>query len=412
MEFSNDMITARFNAAFKGLTDVAQLGATILEPQQFKKYVEMLQIDTVILQRARQMIMDSHTVDIDRIAFNDHVLGAPAAEGAEIAQEDFAAPDFAQHQLIAFEVQGVVGITDKMLRRNPERKRLTSTILRLMSKRTGVDMEYLGIQGDTDSSIELLAQGDGWLKQTRKRVVEDAAKLYDDDAVASFATGAGETEATVFYDNVPVTRSTFEIYTTSTSDDLVAHDDGEGEIVEDNASGIEGYIDYLAGGIDLTGLTASTSYYVKYTAKSFDIDAASGTLWPENMFDVMLESIPDETFKNPEKWYINVPRHVMKAYRNILKSRGTPLGDMYQTSGAAKKVLAYDDVWIRHVPNMPSNRAWANMDDNSVYGIFHEVNIESERKALQKTTNVITNAEIDFGFEEPEASIVAEFVTP
>lgn len=398
---------ANLDAAFKGITTQATLGDTILEPEQFNRYVRTLQHKTVVLQRYRLQIMNAPKVDIDRIAFGERVMGPPPVEGQPKAESDWVSPQFAQHQLISARMQGVVSITDQMLRNNPERAGLQGTIVDMMSERGGLDIEEQAIKGDTGSGDAFLALNDGWLKLTRRECVEDADAAYDDASSASFSTGVGETTATVWYDKLPITEGTFEIYTTSTSGTLVADEDGDGVIDQVAASGIAGTIDYENGKIVLTGLTASTDYFVKYTAESFDRNASSGVLFPENMFDRLIKVVPKEYFMRPSEWDLNVPWWVLKAYRDILKARGTDLGDKFQTTGSGAVRVQYEDVWVQYVPNMPKNKAWLTHPDNTIYGIFHEVEMEQEREAKAKRTDIIIDTETDYQFEEPEATVVA-----
>lgn len=405
--YSIEKMLQNLEAAFKGITTQTTLGATILEPYQFDRYVRVLQHQTVILQSYRLMIMENPIVDIDRIAFSDRVMGPPPAEGQAKDEADFVSPSFAQHQLIAKRMQGVVSITDQMLRNNPERAGLAGTIIDMMSERGGLDIEEQGIQGDTDSSDPFLALNDGWLKKTRRTVVEDADAAYDDVATPSFTTGVGETELNVWYDKLPITGGTFQIYTTSTSGTLVADEDGDGVIDEVAASGIGGSIDYESGLVQLTGLTASTAYFVKYTAESFDADATSGVLFPENMFDGLIKVIPKQYFRVPSQWDINVPWWVMKAYRDILKARDGDFGASYQVSGSGAVRIPYEDVFIQYVPNMPKNKAWLTHPDNTIYGIFHEVEMEQEREAKKKRNDIIVDTETDYEFEEHEATVKA-----
>jgi len=402
-----DEMLANLDAAFKGISTQTTLGATILEPQQFDRYVRTLQHKTVVLQRYRLQIMDAPKVDIDRIAFGERIMGPPPAEGQAKSESDYVEPQFAQHQLISARMQGVVSITDQMLRNNPERAGLQGTIVDMMSERGGLDIEEQAIKGDTGSSDAYLALNDGWLKLTRRTCVEDANAAYDDASTASFSTGVGETEATVWYDNVPITEGTFEIYTGSTSGTKVADEDGDGVIDEVGGSGIAGTIDYDSGKIVLTGLTASTDYFVKYTALSFDRNATSGVLFPENMFDRMIQAIPKEYYTNPAEWDINVPWWVMKAYRDILKARGTDLGDKFQTGMGGAVRVEYESAYVQYVPNMPKNQAWLTHPDNTIYGIFHEVELEQEREAKKKRNDIILDTETDYQFEEPEATVKA-----
>lgn len=97
----------------------------------------------------------------------------------------------------------------------------------------------------------------------------------------TLATGVGETEKQFTLAQSPVIQGTFVL------DDVgqVAHDDGFGNIVQDAASGIAGWIDYANGIVYMTGLTASTSYSADYDYKDTDwivhtITPVSGNVMP------------------------------------------------------------------------------------------------------------------------------------
>jgi len=406
MSYSQEQLLGMLDGAIKGLTTVSTLGSTILEPQQFDRYVRMLQKKAVLLPRVRMQVMDAPIVDIDRIAFTTRVMGPPAAEGTGKSTSDYVAPTFVEHQLEACEMQGVVGVTDKMLRRNPERQALMNTILDLMAERTGLDIEEQGINGDTDSGDTFLALNDGWLAKTRRRCPEDAAKAYDDLTTPSFSTISAQTTAIVYYPMLPILEGTFELWeveTDSSHGTLVADEDGDGVLDEVASSGVGGTIDYESGMIVLTGLTPSTDYAVKYTANAFDNTDSN---YPENAFDQAIRVLPKQNFRTPSEWLLCVPWHVLKAYRDRLKARESSLGDQYQ-QGAGDSA-PYEGITILYVPNMPQNRLWLTHPDNTVYGIFHEVQMETERQAVAKRTDIIVNAETDYGFEDPEASVVVE----
>lgn len=404
MAYTPDEIMNRLEAAIKGITTQTIVGDTVLEPYQFEKYVRVLQKKAEILSRYRLMVMQNPIVDIDRIAFSSRVMGVPPTEGEAKSTSDFVSPSFAQHQLISKRMQGVVSVTDQALRNNPERQKLMDSILTMMAERGGLDIEEQGINGDTGSSDAFLALNDGWIKLARRRVVEDslAAKNYDDVSTPSIVTGAGETTAIAYYDDVPITGGTFEIYTTSTSGTKVADEDGDGVIDEVGGSGISGTIDYNSGKVVLAGLSASTNYYIKYTVVTFDRDASSGKLFPMNMFDRLITVIPKEYFRVPRDWDINVPWWVLDAYRDQLQSRGTDLGDRYMTDGN-DNVVPYKNVNVRYVPNMPENQAWMTHPDNTIYGVFVKVYLEQEREAKAKRTDIIIDTETDYSYEEFEA---------
>jgi hypothetical protein len=407
---TNEQILAQLDAAVKGLTTTSVAGSSVLEPAQFDRYVRLLQKSTILLPMLRLMIMTSNKQDIDRIGFSGRVMGVPAAEGEGPADPDgFTAPGFAQHQLISCEMQGFVSVTDKLMRRNIEKANFMQTILEMVAEASGVDIEEQGIKGDTDSADTFLQLNDGWLKKTRRRCAEDTNQLYDDNTTPLFTTGGAETTHIITYDKIPLEPGTFELWEDQTSGPggtKVADEDGDGVIDEVGGSGVTGSIDYENGVVTLAGLTVAQAYATKYTIKSFDLDASSGVLFPENMFDRMIEALPKQYYKNPMEWLFAVPWWVMKKYRDILKSRNTQLGDTAQTTGPV--ILPYESSRVIYVPNMPQGKAWLLHPNNTIYGVFHEVQLEQEREAKKKRTDVVVNAETDYGFEEPEASVVAD----
>lgn len=413
MSYSPEQILAMLDAAIKGITTTSTLGASILEPAQFNRFVRQLQHRTVVLPRYRLQIMDNPIVDIDRIAFSSRVMGVPPSQGAAKDSADFVSPSFAQHKLTAARMQGVVSITDQLLRNNPERAALSQTILDMIAERAGLDIEEQAINGDTgNGSDAFLALNDGWLVQTRRRACEDANKAYDELSDGSLVTAVGQTTATVYFDQLPIAGKTFQVWEVETDvshGTLVADEDGDGVLDEVAASGVAGTIDYESGTVTLTGLTAETEYAFKYTANAFD---QTDDTFPENMFDNMITVIPKAYFRNPGEWDLNVPWWVLKAYRNRLKARNSPLGDQAQTGMGGSIRIPYEDLWIQYVPNMPNNKAWLTHPNNTIYGVFAQVELEQEREAKAKRNDIIVDTETDYGFEEPEASVVADFSAP
>ncbi len=404
---TNEELLQRLDAAFKGITTTTTAGAAILQPQYFDKYVRMLQLGTVILPEARFMKMEAQKTDIDRIGFLSRIMRAAAAEDSDgLAQSQWASPTFGQEILSAVEAQAIVGITDKLLRRNIEKQALEDTIVDLMGEQSGKDLEELGIDGDTGSSDTYLALTNGWLKKATGWIAYGYVKSLID---ATFTTGGAETTQNIVAENPPVTVSTWELYDTS-GPTLVAHDNGAGLIVQDAASGITGTIDYNTGVITLAGLTAATTYEPQYDSRAFDPAAvAPAILYPENMFEALLYQMQYsgnmQYLGDRREWRFYVPWIVENAYRNLLKERGTQLGDETQT---LNKPLTYKDIPVVYVPKMPDNRSMLTHPDNMVYGVFHEVEIEREREAKAKRTDYVLNVEVDYGYELPFVAWVAE----
>lgn len=112
----------------------------------------------------------------------------------------------------------------------------------------------------------------------------------------------------------------------------------------------------------------------------------------EVMFDKLIQSIPARFRQQRNQLAFYVPYEVDDAYRNILKARGTVLGDVSQTGYNA---LSYKGIPIIHCVTLDAEdgRAIDNTASvlltnpkNMAYGVWKNVSIEPERKAeVEKT---------------------------
>lgn len=91
-------------------------------------------------------------------------------------------------------------------------------------------------------------------------------------------------------------------------------------------------------------------------------------------------------------------------YRNVLRERGTALGDEAQTQA---RPLAYKGVPIMPVFNMPATDALFTWDDNLVYGIRRDIRLEPERQARAGRTDFIVTFRTDCNYEQEEGAVHA-----
>ena len=146
---------------------------------------------------------------------------------------------------------------------------------------------------------------------------------------------------------------------------------------------------------------------------SKDFDPA-GETYPENMFNAMLEGMPKEYLSNISSWRYWVNWEMENAYRDLLKKRGTALGDTIYTTGGK---LVYKGIPIERVPVIeraqatgeggPGDVAILGYPNNHIWGVFHKVTIEREREAKKRQTDFILTLEVDAGYEDENAVIVA-----
>ena len=129
---------------------------------------------------------------------------------------------------------------------------------------------------------------------------------------------------------------------------------------------------------------------------------------PESVFDSMFRALPRKYITNRADWRYYVHYDLEDDYRNVLKARGTALGDTAQTQADG---LVYKGIQVVPVGNMPEGKAILAHPDNMVYGIRRDVRIEPEREAKQEQTDFIITARIDANYEDENAVVVADGYT-
>lgn len=157
-------------------------------------------------------------------------------------------------------------------------------------------------------------------------------------------------------------------------------------------------------------------------ARDFDptSDGSGSELpWPENMFQKQLDALPKKFWNNPSDWRFYVDFDVEDAYRDLLRGRGTTLGDAHQTSRPA---VFYKGVQVEYVPMLeraPDHSVATEHDtiegrvsmlvnpNNLVWGVFHQIQIEREREAKSRRTDFVLSYEMDMHFEDQNAAVVA-----
>ena len=167
------------------------------------------------------------------------------------------------------------------------------------------------------------------------------------------------------------------------------------------------YLSLTNGWLEL----AENKVYGAGASKDFDPAAAT---YPENMFQAMLDALPKQYLGDLRNWRIYATFSIMDAYRDILKARGTALGDAAQTTGDE---LYWKGIKIKYCPMLERSKA-LNVDgagtvctlqnpDNMAWGVFHEVSIEREREAKERRTDFVLTVEADAHYEDENAAVVA-----
>ncbi len=139
----------------------------------------------------------------------------------------------------------------------------------------------------------------------------------------------------------------------------------------------------------------------------FDVEADD---FPENVLKAMLDALPKEYLVNRAEWRFYVPYEIEDGYRDLLKRRGTALGDRAQTEGGG---LMYKGIPVVYCPMLEraseetGRVAMLQHPDNMAWGIFHEVTIEREREAKARRTDFVLTIEADAHYEDENGSVVA-----
>lgn len=151
-----------------------------------------------------------------------------------------------------------------------------------------------------------------------------------------------------------------------------------------------------------------TDGWIKHAENKLWADAfTDGDDFPEDLFQSMLEALPKKYLQNRGDWRFYVPFELEDGYRNLLKERGTNLGDAIQ--------IGHDDIFYKGIPIVYSPMlerydervAMLQNPDNMVWGVFHEVTLESEREAKKRKTDFVLTFEGDAHYEDENACVVA-----
>ena len=127
----------------------------------------------------------------------------------------------------------------------------------------------------------------------------------------------------------------------------------------------------------------------------------------EALFDALIRAVPARVRQSQlmDKFKIYVPFEVEDAYRNLLKSRNTPLGDDMQTGNAPLKYKRWD---VKYAPVLDAEDCKAldntatclgGFPDLMRWGVYKDISMELERKAGEEKTNFWYRMKCDAGLE-------------
>ena len=417
MAETNEEILGEINGAIKAAFGITQLGDSILPPEKFAQFVQVLQEPAVALKDARRIELTKGRADIDRIGFlgriskSGGVLSAQTKAGTQtqtaLTSSDYTAPTIHTNQLNAREFVAIVALRDQILKRNIEQGSIVNTLIQLIGDAAGKDMEENAILGDLDytgaqSGLELM---DGWLVSAGNAVYG----TYGDKG-AGLSTTVKSANAVV--------AGALSLVTTA---DLTSTPVG-GNFFRVGVPG-SATLEFVTVGSVVSGtdtITFTTPFVHAHAALEpvVEIDALPGfnyyaANYPENMFDAMIEATPKKYIGDPTRWAFYVQWETLNAYQNLLKSRNTQLGDQAQV---ANPKLYYKGFAVKADPIMDRTEAYNNSTkakgkvcllssmDNMAWGVENDIRIEPQRDAKSRLTEFVLSYSMDVGYEDEDAA--------
>lgn len=134
----------------------------------------------------------------------------------------------------------------------------------------------------------------------------------------------------------------------------------------------------------------------------------------EAMFDALIAAVPKKYIRDRSAWRIYVTFEQYEAYREVLAARGTALGDAALTGDIA---LNYKGFMVEYSPMLERSKpvgdngagrlAMLQHPDNMAWGLFHQINIEPDRKPRERKTDYVLTLEGDANYEDENAAAVA-----
>ncbi len=171
------------------LSDLATAGK--LNDDQTDRFIRKLMDTPTMLQNCRTVTMNSPQRKINKIGFGSRMLRA-GVQGVPLAEAQRYKADLSQIVMNTDEVVAEINLPYDVLEDNIERAGtdaalqggpggLHQTLVDMMAERAAVDLEELGLLGDTASSDPYLALTNGWLKLANANVVNAANSTISKD---------------------------------------------------------------------------------------------------------------------------------------------------------------------------------------------------------------------------------------
>lgn len=165
------------------LSDLATAGR--LNDEQADRFIRKVMDAPTLLRACRTVTMNAPQRKINKIGFGTRMLRA-GTQGVAVSAGDRYKPTLEQILLNTDEVIAQINLPYDVIEDNIERGNVAAgatgnpggihqTIVDMMAERAAIDLEELGLKGDTASGDTYLALTDGWLKRCNANVVDAAS---------------------------------------------------------------------------------------------------------------------------------------------------------------------------------------------------------------------------------------------
>lgn len=173
-----------------------------LNPEQTDRFIRVMIDAPTLLGQVRVVTMRAPEMKINKIGFGSRIMrsaSADAPSGSALSQGNRAKPDLGKVELATKEAIATVYIPYDVLEDNVEGGNvnvalqqgaggLHSTLVDMIAERAALDLEELGILGDTASGDSYLAMHNGFLKLATANVVNVGGAFNKDACKAGLKT--------------------------------------------------------------------------------------------------------------------------------------------------------------------------------------------------------------------------------
>ena len=143
----------------------------VLLPEQARRFIDYVWDATVLAQDGRRVTMRANTMELDKVNVGERVIRAAAQADNTYTN---AGATFSKVELTTKKIRLDWEVSTESLEDNIEGAALEDRLVRLMTNAFANDMEDLAINGVDASSDAFLGIMDGFIKQTRGTVGNDA----------------------------------------------------------------------------------------------------------------------------------------------------------------------------------------------------------------------------------------------